>query len=294
MRLLRPILSLVLLISAACHAAEPVSIQLVTDESAPAAQVSGRIESLIRRQLPEVRLDSEHSVSGYRRLIISVGSKGAHALDSISSDVAVLFVLPRQPVEATSVGERTTSAVYGDMPPGRWMNFAQLVEGRHGGTVGILAGPVTAARLGRLESAASERAMRLHAEKIDRENDAGPAVERLVRDAAVLLALPDPIAHTAGTVPPLLLITYRTGIPVIAYSESYLRAGAAAVLYSTPDQIAQQVVEIVGAFRSGKGLPPPQYAKYFSVGINQSVARSLGLSLPPPAELEARLKAMRE
>jgi ABC-type uncharacterized transport system substrate-binding protein len=136
--------------------------------------------------------------------------------------------------------------------------------------------------------------MHLHVERIDRENDAGPAVERLVRDASVLLALQDPVAHTAGTVPPLLLITYRAGVPVIGYSEAYLRAGAAAVLYSTPDQIAQQVVEIVGVFRQGKGLPSPQYAKYFSVGVNQSVARSLGLSLPPPAELEARLRSMKE
>lgn len=294
MRLLRSLLWLALLISAACHAVEPVSVQLVSDDSGLAAQVASRIESLLRRQLPDVKFDGEHGAGGFRRLLISVGNKGGHGLESVSSDVAVLFVLPRQQIDGSGSGERTTSAVYGDMPPGRWMNFAQLVEGRRGGTVGILAGPVTATRVSRLEAAALERALRLHVERIERENDAGPAVERLVRDAAVLLALPDPVAHTAGTVPPLLLITYRTGVPVIGYSEAYLRAGAAAVLYSTPDQIAQQVVEIVGAFRQGRGLPPPQYTKYFSVGVNQSVARSLGLSLPQPAELEARLRSMKE
>lgn len=294
MRLLSPILWLALLISTACRAVEPVSVQLVSDESGAATQVASRIESLLRRQLPDVRIDGEHSPSGFRRLLIAVGSKGGHGLESLPSDVAVLFVLPRQSLDSSTLGDRTTSAVYGDIPPGRWMNLAQLIEGKRGRTIGILAGPVTAARVARLEAAAGERAMHLHVERIDRENDAGPAVERLVRDASLLLALPDPVAHTAGTVPPLLLITYRTGVPVIGYSEAYLRAGAAAVLYSTPDQIAQQVVEMVGVFRQGKGLPPPTYTKYFSVGINQSVARSLGLSLPQPAELEARLRAMKE
>ena len=38
------------------------------------------------------------------------------------------------------------------------------------------------------------------------------------------------------------------------------------------------------------GLPPPAYPSYFSVSINDQVARSLGFILPPEADLEKRLE----
>ena len=39
---------------------------------------------------------------------------------------------------------------------------------------------------------------------------------------------------------PLLLTTYRAGVPIVAYSESYLQAGAVVALYSTPPQIVDR------------------------------------------------------
>ena len=39
------------------------------------------------------------------------------------------------------------------------------------------------------------------------------------------------------------------------------------------------------------GLPAPQYPRYFSVRVNASVARSLGLHLPDEHELQTALSA---
>ncbi|HEX5392280.1 MAG TPA: hypothetical protein VFW68_03315 [Rhodocyclaceae bacterium] len=268
-------------------------MRIVGDDAGFSAQVAARVDAALRRMLPDVRLDGDQPASSQHRLLIAIGTKGARAIDGVGAETLVLAVLPPKHV-ADGGGERAITAIYGDMPPGRLINFAQLVQGRRSGSIGLVAGPVTQSRLPRLEAAASERGARLHVEKIERENDAGPAVERVVRDSGVLLALPDPIAHTAGTVPPLLVITYWAGVPVIGYSEAYLRAGAVAVLYCSPEQIALQVAEVVAIIRQGKGLPPPQYLKYFIVGVNASVARSLGMSLPSAEELEVRLKGMRE
>lgn len=294
MSLLRQLVSLAILIPFACHAAESVSVRLVGDDSGFSAQVTSRIETTLKRLGPDVRLELEPSIPGQHRLLIAVGVKAARSVESSSADPVLAVLPPGHSSDFGGGGDRAITVIYGDMPAGRLLNFAQLIQGKKGGAVGLIAGPVTLSRIARLEAAAGERAMRLHVEKIERENDAGPAVERVVRDSSVLLALPDPIAHTAGTVPPLLLITYWAGVPVIGYSDAYLRAGAVAVLYSSPEQIAQQVSDVVSAFRLGKGLPAPQYLKYFSVGVNHSVARSLGLSLPSPLELESKLKGMRE
>lgn len=289
----RQLLQFALLIPVVGYGADTLSVRIVGDDAGFSAQVSARIDTALRRMGPDVRLDGDLSSASPHRLLIAVGVKGAKAMDAVGAEVPVVAVLSPRHI-ADGGGDRTITSVYGDMSPGRLINFAQIVQGRKSGNIGLVAGPVTLSRLPRLEAAASERGAHLHVERIERENDAGPAVERIVRDSGVLLALPDPIAHTAGTVPPLLVVTYWAGVPVIGYSEAYLRAGAVAVLYSTPEQIAQQVAEIVAVIRQGKGLPPPQYLKYFTVGVNASVARSLGLSLSSAEELEARLKGLRE
>ena len=110
----------------------------------------------------------------------------------------------------------------------------------------------------------------------------------------MLLAIPDPIVHNANTVQPILLMSYHAAIPVIAYSPAYQRAGAMVVLYTTPAQLAQQTLELVTAFREGRSLPAVQEAKYFSIGINTTVARSLGISLPDGQVMEQKLRLMKE
>ncbi|RTL54922.1 MAG: hypothetical protein EKK46_07595 [Rhodocyclaceae bacterium] len=277
--------------------AEPLSVRLVGDDAGFSAQVMLRIEALIRKNESDVLInDPEHAGSVHRRLLIGVGAKGVRAAEGAAPDLPVLSVLPpRQSLDPAPLpGGKAIGTINGDMPLNRIFNFVQLLTQKRGTSIGLIAGPFTQSRLSRLEASANERGLRLLVEKVERENNVGPAVDRLVQQAGILLALPDPVAHTAGTVPPLLLITYRAGVPVIGYSEAYLRAGAVAALYSTPEQIAQQVVDMIAAWRQGKPFPSVQGLKYFTVGSNPSVARSLGLSLPPPEELEARLKQMKE
>jgi ABC-type uncharacterized transport system substrate-binding protein len=62
-------------------------------------------------------------------------------------------------------------------------------------------------------------------------------------------------------------------------------------LHSSPAQIGRQAAEWVSGAIQGMPvrLPPPAYPTYFSVSINEQVARSLGFALPSEAELEKRL-----
>jgi ABC-type uncharacterized transport system substrate-binding protein len=102
------------------------------------------------------------------------------------------------------------------------------------------------------------------------------------------------VVQTANTIQPILLMSYHAGIPVIGYSAAYQRAGAMVSLYTTPEQLARQAVEAVIAWRQGKGLPATPEPKYFTVGINVTVARSLGIELPGADVLEQKLRSMKE
>ena len=102
---------------------------------------------------------------------------------------------------------------------------------------------------------------------------------RKVKPGDVFLALPDPRVINADTAQNVLLTSFRMRRPVVGYSAAYVRAGALAAVYSTPQQIGTQTGQIVRAILGGSPLPAPQFPKQFSVSVNHKVARSMGLEL---------------
>ena len=70
-----------------------------------------------------------------------------------------------------------------------------------------------------------------------------------------------------------------------------MQAGAVIALYSTASQISAQVVETLLQLREGRPAAAIQAPRYFTVGVNATVARSLGLPLPSGGELKERLRA---
>jgi len=279
------------------EAAEGVLVRVVgIDEGGVVTQTVTQIESQLRRLDGDVVIDSGSSVSTtHKKILITVGIRAWRQAIDTGGDTPLFSVLPPSALAELSSkrSNRPFAALLLEQPPSRFLNLALLLSAK-GKVLGTLASPSLLERASRLEVQAQERGLRLHIEKVGKESEVGPAVDRLVQQVSMILALPDAIVHSAATVPPLLLISYRAGVPVIGFSESYLRAGAAVALYSNPEEIAQQMVEMVAAFRQGRVIPASQNLKYFSVGVNSSVSRSLGMSLPSSEELEAKLKQMKE
>lgn len=133
------------------------------------------------------------------------------------------------------------------------------------------------------------RDFEVHMARMQNESELLGQLERLLSQSDVLLALPSPLVHNRNTVQPLLLTTYRQGVPVVAYSEAYVQAGALLALYTTPAQLGRQTVEQILQLMQGRSLPALQVPQYFSVSVNATVARSLGLSLPGADVLRERL-----
>jgi ABC-type uncharacterized transport system substrate-binding protein len=183
------------------------------------------------------------------------------------------------------------SAILLDQPVDRWISLLHVAfpSVQH---VGILTGPANQKAVRALEKRMAEKRLTLVIEQIAGPEDVVPAIERLTPKVGLLLAIPDPLAHNRNTVQPLLLTTYRAGIPVVAYSEPYQQAGAVLALYSTVPQIAEQIVDSLNQVKDGRMLPNVQAPKYFSVGVNTAVARSLGVPLPPASEIDRRLRSL--
>ncbi len=213
------------------------------------------------------------------------------ALQLSGGKPAVVAVVSRTTIENGGYPVDQLSAITLDQPPERIFNVIQvaLPNVHH---VGVLAGAVLQPMLRQLERYSLDRHLTLVTEPVANASELVAATESLASRVGLLLAIPDPVVHNRNTILPLLLATYRAGVPVMAYSESYLQAGAALALYSTPVQIAQQTAEVTLSVLDGKRSAPVLTPKYFTVGVNSAVTRSLGLSLPSAAEIEQKVQKM--
>ena len=237
-------------------------------------------------------------------VIIPIGTSAARQVLGLGTTVPVYIALVPSVTYGTMLREyrkssgnesRQISAVYIDQPYARQMDLirAALPGYRN---IGVVLGPTSRAAEKQLRSAAEARQLSVHAETVDGDKSLYRALSSALSDSEVMLAVPDPDVYNRHTAQNVLLETYRQRKPVIGYSSAYVNAGALAAVYSTPNQIGKQLSEALIEMRSraDRKLPSPAYPRYFSVVVNQRVARSLGIEIRGADELRARMAGMED
>jgi ABC-type uncharacterized transport system substrate-binding protein len=117
------------------------------------------------------------------------------------------------------------------------------------------------------------------------------ALNSSLTNSNVLLALPDASVYNAKTIKSILLTTYRHRVPLIGFSESFVRAGALAAISSSTAQLGKQIAElIIKHYSNNKINNHYLYPEYFDVVINKDVAKSLGITIPDGSLLTEELK----
>jgi ABC-type uncharacterized transport system substrate-binding protein len=147
-------------------------------------------------------------------------------------------------------------------------------------TVGVLLSDASAYLEKPLRQAAVQYGIDLVLEHVAATSDAVRSLTRL-RGAQVLLAVPDATLYSPDTLRAILESTYRRGMPVIGFSAATVAAGTLATAYPTIDDVAADLSELVDSL-PGSGnvsLPEARYPRYWRVSINDSVARSLGVTI---------------
>lgn len=285
-------------------AADIQTVRIVASEdSSFSRETASRLLGLLRSADANLNVEMANSeeIGGFdtRRLLVVVGESAAKKMQTTASARPLMLIIAPQRISVDWTEKKNDSVYFiqFEQPWLRLLNLATLVDTKRRsglGVVGVVATPAMQKNLSAIESSASERKLKLRVEVVNNEMAVGRAVASLVDESNMLLAIPDPIVHTANTVQPVLLMTYRVGVPVIGYSAAYLRAGAAIALYSTAEQLARQAVETIAALRAGRVVPAQQVPKYFTVGVNPTVAHSMGIELASGPAIEERLRSMKE
>lgn len=180
--------------------------------------------------------------------------------------------------------DRPLSAFTLDQPAERQFRLlkAVLPDARR---AGVLLGPERGDRVD-LERAAAASGLDLFVRVIGDEAELIRGLEAVLRGSDGLIAVPDALLSTPSAARSILLTSYRFQKPVVAFSRAYVDAGALAAIFTTPEQVA---ADLIAWLRLQKDesvqLPPPRGPASFDIAVNRQVARALGLSVADDAEL---------
>lgn len=268
-----------------------------------AAVLSAEVTRDTRRAEMSVAPWQELQAARPPQLIVTLGAGAFRGiLDRLKREPALAGVpvlavlLPQASYEALAPKSpniaSVTSAVFLDQPVERYFDLIRIaLPDRR--KVGVLLGPDSSALKSVLSRAAAARGMSLMQASPERD-DIYPALRAVLADADVLLSVPDSHVFNAGSLQNILITSYRQRVPMVTFSESYVKAGAALALYTSPAQAATQAAAAVRSFFANRSLPPPRTSIGFSVATNPEVARSLGLTLDDPERLAAALRRKEE
>lgn len=213
---------------------------------------------------------------------IAVGSDALASTVAESKRPPVLGALvPRLAYErivSESSNKSGVSGIYLDQPVGRILQVAKAAW-PDVKRVGMLLGPETLPLVSSLKTSSQEAGLQLSFAPVDNPSQILPALQSVLGNAQVLVALADPAVYNPTTVGNILLGSYKAHVPLLAFSPSYVKAGALLGVYTSLDGMAGQMAKMVRSTIADHALPAPVYPQEFVVEVNEYVARSMGYEL---------------
>lgn len=292
MRRLRHLAGLLLVLATGLAQAAPdVAVVLSESGGAYAVATTALTDALARSpaagsSLEVVPLARGGAADG-ARVTVALGVAACEQRMQASGDGALVCALvPRTAFERLlRVSGRKASArltaVYLSQPFERQLRLIRLALPAVR-RVGVLWGPDSAPQAPALRTVAQRLGLQLVEVTVTGEADLAAGLRQVLSGSEALLVVPDPAVYGANTVRNILLTAFRSGVPLVGVSSAYVRSGALLAVYATAEQAARDTLPLVVQALQGRSWSSePVYGSQFEVGVNEHLARSLGLALEP-------------
>ena len=182
------------------------------------------------------------------------------------------------------------SAICIDQPTSRSIRLAKLLLPK-AKKAGVMLGHSSVKRQQELANSINEAGMTPEFVTIDAKDNPITKIEPVIRNTDVFIPVPDSRLINIATAKWILHLSYRHKVPVIAFSRTYVKAGALAAIYSSQHNVAMQAVELIAGAaiegsKTGQAYPP----KYYSIHFNYSVAASLNVPIKSEQHYREQLR----
>ena len=253
---------------------------VVADESETTRQI---IEKLQKKLPTSQVVKSKHLACTKKQnhIYITIGPAALRSLLEKTEDNPILSLFTssqsyRTILEKVAKHRRNTvTAIFAEPSPSDQLQLISLLYKRDI-SVAILLSEKNSYLLPLIKTSAAHLNIDLSVEEVLSEKDINLALNRIA-NASIILAIPDNNIYNAQNIRNILMTTYRHNQAVIGFSSAMVKAGALASTYSDIDDVLTQADNLLNTAAITGHLPEPQFPKYFSVVINDNVARSLNL-----------------
>ncbi len=236
-------------------------------------------------------------VSGYT-IIVAAGVEAAKSLygKDVGKARVVYTMMPLSSYEWLRdnnqlAGNSHHKVLYIDQPAHRYVVLSKLaIPGMD--TLGFLHGDVSHVYMDQLQEAAASSKVKIVPKHVQPDMKLPRDLRDTFTHSDALLLMPDPYLYNRRSVQGVLLGSFRYKKPIIAYSESFVKAGALLGLFSTPKHIGMDTADLVVCLK--RQCPDSElrqyYPTHFSVIVNSVVARQLGINTKSSEELQKKLE----
>lgn len=216
------------------------------------------------------------SASGGIKLAIGFGTKMSEALLSPPCGVPVIAAFLSQQSEGSL--SRARCCIYVDL------SLSLVAKGLHdlfpGKTLGVIVNPAQTAVSTRLEAEVKASPVPVKVARCSAPDNLLNAVKSLAGQADFIWCLPDSSLYNASTLEGLVRASISLRVPLVGFSESFVRSGAAVGIYPDFEDAGRLVGECAETILQGRALPPDIRLRKATVAINPRVLRLMQVPQP--------------
>ena len=221
------------------------------------------------RKINEIRPD----------IVLAIGRDALSMVKRIKS-IPIVYVMVLNP-QSILFGEKNITGVSMNIPPGK--QLMMLLDALpYAKNIGLLYDPNRTGYLVRnARDTARKIGIKLIAKEVHSSRDAPSLIMDMKEKIDAFWMLPDITLITPETVKFLLLFSFENNIPLLAFSEKYVEAGAFMSTGIDAFDMGIQAGELANKILSGRGAKDVQQvcARKVVVSTNLMIARKLGINL---------------
>lgn len=253
---------------------------VVADESETTSQI---IEKL-QKKLPTAQVVKSNHLACTKKqnpIYIAIGPAALRSLLEKTEDKPILSLFTSNHAyhaifEKVAKHRRNmVTAIFAEPSPSGQLQLISRLFKRPN-NVAVLLSEKNTYLLPLIKTSAAQLNIDLSIEYVSSPKDINLVLNRITNTSAIL-AVPDNMIYNAENIRNILMTTYRHNQAVIGFSTALVKAGALASTYSDIEDVIEQAADMLNAIAVDGAMPQPQFPKYFSVVINDNVARSLNL-----------------
>jgi len=148
--------------------------------------------------------------------------------------------------------------------------------------LGVVFSNVNQEEVARLRDLCEARGLLCESSRVAEPRELAASFESFSKAVDVLFALPDPVVYSGVSARYVLQFSLERRIPLVGFSEAYVKGGALMGLYADPKDVGRQWGAMVNRILAGAapGSIPLEFPQKVRLGWNSKVAGRLGIPEP--------------